>query len=135
MAAEESVKRAVRSGDLAGLSRERFRELGIELDEGLGADQYSVLHWACHQGKAEVKKIIDTQCSQLADKARYEDWNVLNAGSAAYSGAGCRHSRPHPTGMDGCTHLRHQGVCYLPAGESVGRHMQFSLAMLTNLHH
>lgn len=62
MAAEESVKRAVRGGDVKGLTAERFKELRIELDGGLGTDQYATLHWACHHGKAEVQKYIDTQC-------------------------------------------------------------------------
>ncbi len=50
----EAIKRAVRDGDLNGLSAARFLELGVEIDEASGADEYTCLHWACHYGKAEV---------------------------------------------------------------------------------
>ena len=50
------MKKAVRSGDLKNLSAERFQELGLDLDAGLGPDEYNSLHWACHYGKAEVRK-------------------------------------------------------------------------------
>lgn len=114
MAAEECVKKAVRSGDLGSLSAQRFGELGIELDEGLGVDQYSALHWACHHGKAEVRKIIDTQCSLLARPGMK---GVLNAGASACTGVGCKCSFSHQAGMDGGTHLCHQGLCNLPSGQ------------------
>ena len=54
MAAIENIKRAIRNGDLQGLSVEKFQELGLELNEGLGPKEYTPLHWACHYGKAEV---------------------------------------------------------------------------------
>lgn len=54
MAAEEDLKRAVRDGDVKSLSADRFRELGVEVDQGLGVDDYASTHWACHYGKAEV---------------------------------------------------------------------------------
>ena len=52
--AEENVRRAIKNGDLAGLSAERLEELSVELEKPLGTDEYTCLHWACHYGKAEV---------------------------------------------------------------------------------
>lgn len=50
----EKLKKAVKNGDLKELSAEKFLELGLQVDQGLGAEDYSCLHWACHHGKAEV---------------------------------------------------------------------------------
>ena len=50
----ERVKKAVKSGDLRELTAEKFQELGVHVDQGTGAEDYSSLHWACHYGKAEV---------------------------------------------------------------------------------
>ena len=54
--AEERIKRAVRGGELQDLTLDSLRELGVGLDEGVGLVEYNCLHWACHYGKAEVKK-------------------------------------------------------------------------------
>lgn len=53
---EENIKRAIKSGDLEGLSADRLRELRVELNVGLGVDEYSCLHRACHYGKPEVRE-------------------------------------------------------------------------------
>lgn len=52
--AMEKLKRAVKNGNLEELSPEKFQELGLQVDQSLGAEEYSCLHWACHYGKAEV---------------------------------------------------------------------------------
>ena len=49
--AEENVRRAIKNGDLAGLSAERLEELSVELEKPLGTDEYTCLYWACHYGK------------------------------------------------------------------------------------
>ncbi len=51
----ENVKRAIKNRDLLGLSADKFQELHINLNEGLGLEDYTSLHWACHYGKAEVE--------------------------------------------------------------------------------
>lgn len=60
MAVVEHLKKVVREEDLKALTLERFGELGVELDGELGVDGYSLLHWASHHGKAEVRKNVDT---------------------------------------------------------------------------
>lgn len=65
MAVEESVKRAIRKGDLQSLSADRLQELGVEIDGGIGRDDYTILHWACHYRKAEVSKKKERHCSLL----------------------------------------------------------------------
>lgn len=58
MAVEMALKRAVRGGDLNLLSWERLGELGVQVDQGLGVEDYALLHWACHYGKAEVSWLL-----------------------------------------------------------------------------
>lgn len=55
MAAVESIKRAVKDGDLLGLCADRLQDLHINVNDGLGPEDYTSLHWACHYGKAEVR--------------------------------------------------------------------------------
>ena len=52
--AVNSIKEAIRSGDLDALDEERLHELGVDSDSELGEDGYTPIHWACHFGRAEV---------------------------------------------------------------------------------
>ncbi len=50
----ETVKQAIKAGDLGTLGPERLEELGVDVNECLGSEDYTTLHWACHYGRAEV---------------------------------------------------------------------------------
>ena len=55
MAAVEAIKKAIRSGNVEDLEKSNFQECGLDIDSGLGDDNYTALHWACHYGRAEVR--------------------------------------------------------------------------------
>ncbi len=50
----ETVRQAIKAGDLAALAPERLEELSVDVNECLGSEGYTTLHWACHYGRAEV---------------------------------------------------------------------------------
>lgn len=50
----ETVKQAIKTGDFAGLDPERLEKLGVDVNECLGSEGYTTLHWACQYGRAEV---------------------------------------------------------------------------------
>ena len=54
--ATEFVKKAIREGNLEILEADNLHDLDIELNEGLGEDGYTPLHWACYYGRTEVRK-------------------------------------------------------------------------------
>lgn len=55
MAAVEAIKRAVRSGDLDALEEQKLQEMNVSVNNGLGNDDFTPLHWACYYGQAEVR--------------------------------------------------------------------------------
>ena len=75
MAVVESIKKTVKNGDLQGLSAERFHELGLQLNQGLGPKEYTSLHWACHYGKAEVS--YHSQAFLQAMRVQRLTWYLL----------------------------------------------------------
>ena len=54
----EVVKRAIAGGDAEALAAERLDELGVDVNDTIGNDGYTPLHWACHYGKAEVSEVL-----------------------------------------------------------------------------
>ena len=50
----ETIKRAIRSGDLDALEEHKLQEMNVDVDTGLGSDDFTPLHWACYYGQAEV---------------------------------------------------------------------------------
>lgn len=52
--AVEVIKKAIRSGDLDALEKRKMEEMNVEINTGLGADDFTPLHWACYYGQAEV---------------------------------------------------------------------------------
>lgn len=61
----EVVKRAIAGGDAEALAAERLDELGVDVNDTIGNDGYTPLHWACHYGKAEVSEVLSSgrRCS------------------------------------------------------------------------
>ena len=57
----EVVKRAVATGDAEALAAERLNELGVDVNDTIGSDGYTPLHWACHYGKAEVSEVLSSR--------------------------------------------------------------------------
>ena len=54
--AVNTVKEAIRSGDLDALDEDKLEELGVYANSELGDDGFTPVHWACHYGRAEVYK-------------------------------------------------------------------------------
>jgi hypothetical protein len=54
MMAASTVKEAIRSGDVDALDEERLEELGFKANSVVGDDGFTLVHWACHFGRAEV---------------------------------------------------------------------------------
>ena len=52
--AANTVKEAIRSGDVDVLDEERLEELGLNANSVVGDDGFTLVHWACHFGRAEV---------------------------------------------------------------------------------
>ena len=52
--AANTVKEAIRSGDVDALDEERLEELGFNANSVVGDDGFTLVHWACHFGRAEV---------------------------------------------------------------------------------
>ena len=50
----EAVKQAIRSEELEALELQNLERLGVKLDEGIGSDGFTPMHWACHYGRAKV---------------------------------------------------------------------------------
>ena len=67
--AVNTVKEAIRSGDLDALEEERLEELGVYANSELGEDGFTPVHWACHYGKAEVRNYstgtLRYQCTRM----------------------------------------------------------------------
>ena len=103
------MRRAVKNGDLAGLSAERLEELSVELEKPLGTDEYTCLHWACHYGKAEV--INSNGASELNLTPL-----LTSSDSSAPSRIGCKCYQPNQTRLDCSSHLLHQRLFYMLAG-------------------
>lgn len=49
-----TVKEAIRSGDVEALDEDRLEELGVGANSVVGDDGFTLVHWACHYGRAEV---------------------------------------------------------------------------------
>lgn len=55
MMAASTVKEAIRSDDVDALDEERLEELGFNANSVVGDDGFTLVHWACHFGRAEVR--------------------------------------------------------------------------------
>ena len=56
--AADSIKEAIRRGDLDVLDEERLEQLGFDANSKLGDDGFTPVHWSCHYGRAEVSTRI-----------------------------------------------------------------------------
>lgn len=52
--AANTVKEAIRSGDVDALDEDKLEELGFNANSVVGDDGFTLVHWACHYGRAEV---------------------------------------------------------------------------------